>query len=390
VRNSVKATVDAYDGTVQFYVVDPGDPIIKTYRKAFPELFQDLSAMPADLRAHMRYPEDIFSAQTEQYALYHITDPVQYFNKQAIWDIAPSPDTSSAAPVASAVANANNGGRNTTLLPSGSPINPLYLTLALPRAPDQKTPSPEEFVLGRAFTPRLKGGILSAFVFGRSDGENYGKLVVYEVPNTAAPSPSQAATLIQSDQFISSQFTLLGSQGSRVIQGDVQLLPIGDAIMYVRPVWILGEGSTTFPRYEFVAAAVGQRAVLGFDMTDAVSALLSGGPTRLQTSGGVKSITSGGNGSTTTTTTTTTVPGTATTLPPANASAAQLLQTAQREFDAANAALAARDLAGYQAHTRAAEAAVDAALAKLGASGATTTTTAPAAPAATTTTTGAP
>jgi len=98
-RNSVKATVDAYDGTVHFYVVDPKDPIIQTYRKAFPELFQDLSAMPAELRAHMRYPEDIFSAQTEQYALYHITDPVQYFNKQAIWDIAPSPDASSAAPV---------------------------------------------------------------------------------------------------------------------------------------------------------------------------------------------------------------------------------------------------------------------------------------------------
>src|SRR5438132_1441508 len=309
--------VDAYDGTVHFYVVDPTDPIIKTYRKAFPELFEDLSAMPAGLRAHMRYPEDIFSAQTKQYALYHITDPVQYFNKQAIWDIAPSPDTSSAAPVASAVASANNGGRNTTLLPSGSPINPLYLTLALPKAPDQQTPSPQEFVLGRSFTPRLKGGILSAFVFARSDGANYGKLVVYEVPNTSAPSPSQAATLIQSDQFISSQFTLLGSQGSRVIQGDVQLLPIGDAIMYVRPVWILGEGSTTFPRYEFVAAAVGQRAVLGYDMTDAVTALLSGDPTRLQTSGGVKSITQGGTS--TTTTTTTTVPGTPTTLPPAPA-----------------------------------------------------------------------
>jgi uncharacterized membrane protein (UPF0182 family) len=391
VRNSVKATVDAYDGTVHFYVVDSVDPIIKTYRKAFPELFQDLSTMPAALRAHMRYPEDIFSAQTEQYALYHITDPVQYFNKQAIWDIAPSPDTSSAAPVASAVAGANNGGRNTTLLPSGSPINPLYLTLALPKAPDQQTPSPQEFVLGRSFTPRLKGGILSAFVFARSDGANYGKLVVYEVPNTSAPSPSQAATLIQSDQFISSQFTLLGSQGSRVIQGDVQLLPIGDAIMYVRPVWILGEGSTTFPRYEFVAAAVGQRAVLGYDMTDAVTALLSGDPTRLQTSGGVKSITTGGTS--TTTTTTTTVPGTPTTLPSASASANQLLQSAQNEFDAANAALANRDLASYQAHIRAAQADVQAAVAKLRPAGATSTTvprSSTTAPAAATTTTGAP
>ncbi len=95
----------------------------------------------------------------------------------------------------------------------------------------------------------MKGGILSAFVFAESDGDNYGKLVLYQVPNTSAPSPSQAATLIQSDQFISSQFTLLGSAGSRVIQGNVQLIPIGNAIMYVRPVWILGEGTTTFPRY---------------------------------------------------------------------------------------------------------------------------------------------
>jgi uncharacterized protein len=388
VRNSVKATVDAYDGTVHFYVVDPTDPIINTYRKAFPELFQDIGTMPPDLRAHMRYPEDIFSAQTEQYALYHITDPVQYFNKQAIWDIAPSPDTSSAAPIASAVASGNNGGRNTTLLPSGSPINPLYLALGLPKAPDQQAASSQEFVLERSFTPRLKGGILSAFVFARSDGANYGKLVLYEVPNTSAPSPGQAATLIQSDQFISSQFTLLGSQGSKVIQGDVQLLPIGNAIMYVRPVWILGEGTTTFPRYRFVAAAVGQRAVLGYDINDVVTALLNGTATRLQTSGGVKS--DGTGGSTTTTTTTTTVPGTRTTVPPASASANQLLQSAQSEFDAANAALANRDLASYQAHIRAAQADVQAAVAKLGAVSTTipgaTTTTAP----KSTTTTGAP
>src|SRR5438552_6572932 len=156
--------------------------------------------------------------------------------------------------------------------------------------------------------------------------------------------------------------------------------------MYVRPVWILGEGSTTFPRYEFVAAAVGQRAVLGYDMTDAVTALLSGDPTRLQTSGGVKSITTGGTS--TTTTTTTTVPGGPTTLPPASASANQLLQSAQNEFDAANAALANRDLAGYQAHIRAAQADVQAAVAKLRPAGATSTTVAPRS--AATTTTGAP
>jgi uncharacterized protein len=330
----------------------------------------------------MRYPEDIFSAQTEQYALYHITDPVEYFNKQAIWDISPTPDASSAAPVASAVASGNNGGRNTTLPPAGSPIKPLYLTLALPKTANQTTPSREQFVLERSFTPRLKGAILSAFVFAQSDGDNYGKLVVYEVPNTSAPSPAQAASLIQSDQFISSQFTLLGSAGSRVIQGDVQLLPIGNSIMYVRPVWILGEGSQTFPRYKFVAAAVDQRAVLGYDMNDAVTALVTGNRTRLQTLGGVKSdgtIDSGGT--TNTSTTTTTAPGTPTTKPSAKESVDQLLQQALDEYQAGEAALANKDLAGYQSHIAQAQALTAQALAK---SGASTSTTAP--PATTSTT----
>ena len=382
VRNSVKATVDAYDGTVNFYVVDPTDPIIKTYRKAFPELFKDVSAMDPLLRAHLRYPEDIFSAQTEQYALYHITDPVQYFNKQAIWDVAPSPDASSAAPVANAVAPGNNGGRNTTLASAGSPIKPLYLTMGLPKDPGQTTTSPQQFLLERSFTPRLKGGILSAFVFAQSDGPDYGKLVVYEVPDTAAPSPAQAATLIQSDQFISTQFTLLGSSGSRVIQGDVQLLPLGDAIMYVRPVWILGEGSSTFPRYFAIAAAVGQHAVLGCDITDATTALISGTPTRLQAS---QNRTNPCNTSSTpvtttppsggTTTTTTTLPGSSppSSLPP-TASVRQLLQAANDQFAAAQASLVAKDLAGYQAHIAQAQAFVQDALAK---AGITTSTTAP-------------
>jgi uncharacterized membrane protein (UPF0182 family) len=393
VRNSVKVTVDAYDGTVHFYVVDNTDPIIKTYRKAFPELFQDISTMPADLRAHMRYPEDVFSAQTEQYALYHITDPVQYFNKQAIWDVAPSPDTSSAAPVASAVVNGNNGGRNTTLAASGSPIDPLYLTMALP--PEAGKPAPEQqFLLERSFTPRLKGGILSAFVFAQSDGNNYGKLVLYEVPNTSAPSPGQAATLIQSDQFISSQFTLLGSQGSRVIQGNVQLIPIGNTIMYVRPVWILGEGNTTFPRYLAVAAAVGNRAVLGRDMNDAVTALVTGNDTQLQLSGGVKGTGGTSSPTGTGTTTTTTTPNTGPPVSvPANASATQLLAQAQTEFQQADQALAAGNLGSYQAHEKAGRADVQAAVTKLG-STATTTTIPPAArttttaPAKTTTTSG--
>lgn len=390
VRNSVKVTIDAYDGTVNFYVMDPNDPIIKTYRKAFPEMFKDLSEMPAYLRTHLRYPEDIFSAQTEQFALYHITDPVQYFNKQAIWDVAPSPDTSSAAAVAAAVqSGGSNGGRNTTLPPTGSPIDPLYLTMSLPQE-QGKPPNPQQFLLQRSYTPRAKGAILSAFMFAESDGNDYGKLVLYQVPNPNAPSAAQAASLIQSDQFISSQFTLLGTQGSRVIQGNVQLVPVGNAIVYVRPVWILGAGSQTFPRYLAVAAALGNRAVLGDNMQDAIRALLTGGKTDFQRLGGVSQITSGNQNPTGTTTTTTTVPGgPPVTNPPTNATVDSLLLSAQSEFAQANAALRRGDLAGYQQHTAAAQQDVEAAIAKSGSS-ATPTTTTPTTKAPVTTTTGAP
>src|SRR3954452_16221763 len=144
VRNSVKATIDAYDGTIKFYVVDPKDPIIRTYRKAFPQLFSDVSDMPAGLREHWRYPEDLFNAQTEQYALYHITDPVRYFNKQDIWDIAPAPEQGATAAVTTPAQGGNNGGRNTTLAASGDAADPLYLTLQLP---DLQGSPKQEFIL---------------------------------------------------------------------------------------------------------------------------------------------------------------------------------------------------------------------------------------------------
>ena len=122
VRNSVKATVDAYNGTIHFYVVDPSDPIIRTYEKAFPGLFDSVKDMPAGLQAHWRYPEDIFEAQTEQYSLYHMTDTQQFFQKAALWDVAPSPDVSGETPPAAvAQTNGDNGGRNTTLGDLGEP-----------------------------------------------------------------------------------------------------------------------------------------------------------------------------------------------------------------------------------------------------------------------------
>ncbi len=133
VRNSVKATVDVYDGTIHYYVVDPSDPIIQTYRKAFPDLFSDVDDMPDGLQDHWRYPVDIFSTQTEQYTQYHMTDPQQFFQKATLWDIAPSPGTADATSASTVpAANGQDGGRNSTLSSSGNPIDPLYLMMQTP------------------------------------------------------------------------------------------------------------------------------------------------------------------------------------------------------------------------------------------------------------------
>jgi uncharacterized membrane protein (UPF0182 family) len=352
VRNSVKATVDAYDGTVRFYVVDPKDPIVRTYRKAFPELFDDADQMPPGLREHWRYPEDIFRAQTEQLALYHITDPVEFFNKQAIWDIAPKPEAEGTTGTTAAPNQGNDGGRSNTLAAGDDPSVPLYVTMQLPGE------SSQEFVLQRSFTPRGKGGILSAFAFARIDGDNYGKIVVHEVADPEAKSPAQAATDIESDQFIGQQFTLLDQERSALVRGETQLIPIGDAVLYLRPIWIVGEGAQTFPRFSFVAGAAGERSVLGYNVEDVVTALVTGRDTEYQRdvrSGRVDPGTVPGGQPPGASTTTTTPPGTTPpTTPgssvPSDASVADLLAEAEREFDLADEALTARRLAEYEEH----------------------------------------
>jgi uncharacterized membrane protein (UPF0182 family) len=343
VRNSVKATVDAYDGTVNFYVVDNTDPIIQTYRKAFPELFQDASKMPPGLQAHWRYPEDIFETQTEQYTQYHITDPVQFYNKQNIWDLAPSPESIENTGTTVASVAGNNGGRNDTLAATGNPISPLYLSMQLPGS------SQQEFVLQREFTPR-RAANLSAFIFARNDGLNYGKIVVYDVSDPTVPSPAQAATSISSDQLISKEFTLLGTGGSTVTTGDVQLISVGGSLIYIRPIWVTGNGSQTFPRYKFVAAALGQQAVLGVDMNDAIQGLLTGNPTKADQIVQNGQQTTGPNTTPNTeSTTTTTIPSNIKP-PPKNATVDELIAKANAEFAAGDQALAQQNLASFQAH----------------------------------------
>jgi uncharacterized membrane protein (UPF0182 family) len=364
VRNSVKATVDAYDGTITFYVLDPDndgrieDPIIRAYQKAFPELFTPQSEMPEGLRDHWRYPEDLFRAQTEHFSTYHMTDASDFFRKAFIWDVAPRPERATTAATSATTGTGSDGGRNTTLAASDSPIDPLYLQMQLPGEPDQ------EFVLMRPFVPRGRPNQLSAFMVARSDGADYGKLISYEIPSTElVPSPAEAATLIESDPFISSVFTPLDLRGSEVIRGNVQLLPLGNSIVYVRPVYVEGQGEGQFPRLRFVALAYGGRSTLvdfqgeEIEFTtvqQALQGLVAGEvptePTEPTEPSEPSEPTEPGA--------TTTTP---TTRPPPSGSVDELLADAAAALDAAEAALDAGDLGEYQAQVSEAKRLLDAA-----------------------------
>jgi uncharacterized membrane protein (UPF0182 family) len=225
VRNSVKMVMDAYNGSVDMYVSDPADPIIQVYQRIFPGVFQPLSAMPADLRAHVRYPEDIFRIQTDIYALYHMKQPQIFYNKEDLWEI-PSIATSNTQQV----------------------MSPYYTIMRLPQE------KREEFILMLPFCPVRKPN-LSAWMVARSDGDQYGQLVVYRFPKQKLVyGPSQIVARINQDSEISKQLSLWDQRGSQVIQGTLLVIPIEEALLYVRPLYLRGE-SAKIPELKRVVVA---------------------------------------------------------------------------------------------------------------------------------------
>lgn len=205
VRNSVKISIDAYDGSMNFYVADKADPVIQVYRNIFPDLFQNLSQMPEDLRSHIRYPSDLFRIQTHIYATYHMKRPQIFYNKEDQWEI-PEID--------------------------GNIMKPYYTIMKLP-GEDQ-----EEYILMLPYTPRGKSN-LSAWMVARSDGEQYGKLDVYTFPKQKLVfGPSQIVARINQDAEISRQISLWDQRGSSVIQGTLLVIPIEESLVYVRPLYL--------------------------------------------------------------------------------------------------------------------------------------------------------
>ncbi len=210
IRNSVKVVVNAYDGSVKFYLVDDNDPIAQAYADIYPDLFTPFDEMPASLRDHVRYPEDLFRLQSQLYLRYHIQDAGAFFNKEDAWTIP------------SEVVGAN--------LPQ--PVDPYYVIMRLPGEQD------EEFVLFSPFSPALRSNTI-AWLAARSDGANYGKLLSFRFPTESLVyGPSQVEARIDQDTTVSAQISLWNQSGSQVIRGNLLMIPIGQGNLFVEPIYL--------------------------------------------------------------------------------------------------------------------------------------------------------
>ncbi|MGZ4675673.1 MAG: UPF0182 family membrane protein [Acidimicrobiia bacterium] len=322
IRNSVKATVDAYDGTITYYVVDRKDPIIKAYRAAFPDLFTDFSKMPKDLRAHLRYPQDLFRYQTDVYRKYHITNPTTFFSGTGFWEVSADPATAGTTNDVSTVTNAPQNASS-----SGKRIDPLYV---LTRLPGQKK---EEFLILRPFVPVSKGNSqnrLASFMVARADPDASPRLESLEMPTgLTVAGPVQVFRTINNTAAISKEFSLLNQQGSRVVQGSIQIIPVKDSLLYVQPVYVLSENGQQ-PAFRDVIVYYGGSAAID----KSLDAALAQFP---QFQGIAPPPTDTGNGS-----------GQTTNPPSTGSSVDSLLDQANSAYEAAQKALANQNLGEYQ------------------------------------------
>jgi uncharacterized membrane protein (UPF0182 family) len=278
VRNSVKATVDAYDGTVTLYVIDDEDPIIRAYQKAFPDLFTEGDEMSPSLREHVRYPEDLFRVQTTAYGRYHLTDPDNFYTQEDAWRVARDPGTAGAdpsTPVTDTAGQATGEQRSPR-------IAPYYQLLQLPStqtpASGEPAPSEAEMVLMRPFVPQSEDDrqqLLTAFMAARMDSEHYGELVVYQMPSgELPPGPGIAAANIRGDEAVSQADTELGLGSSEVLYGNLLLIPVDNALLYVQPFYVVSENEARrLPQLTKVIATFGEQVVIEDTLTDALEAL---------------------------------------------------------------------------------------------------------------------
>jgi uncharacterized membrane protein (UPF0182 family) len=250
-RHTFKATVDAYDGTVTFYRTAMPDPIADAYSALFKEMFTPISAAPPALAEHFRYPEDLFDLQTRVFSAYHVTDPTAFYNGEDRWEIAAEP--------------VEADGQGESVL---RPMEAYYMTLPLPGE------SETGFKLIRPFTP-INRPNMTAWMAGQSDPRGDARLVVYRFPRQITVfGPQQVEARINQDPEISEQFTLLGQSGSRVITGNLLVLPVEETVMYVQPVYLQATGTAGAPtELTFVIVATGEEVEMRPTLEEALAAV---------------------------------------------------------------------------------------------------------------------
>jgi len=243
IRNSIKVVVDAYDGSVVFYIMDQKDILIKTYAAIFPTLFKPISEMPNDIKRHMRYPRALLQIQAQMFKTFHMTDPAVFYNKEDLWEV-PS-------------------YRQKTM-------DPYYLITKLPGG------KAEEFILLLPFTPSKRDN-LAAWMAARCDSENYGKVIVYTFPRDRLVfGPRQIDARIDQDSYISQQLTLWGQHGSDVIRGSLLIVPIVDSLIYVQPLYLVATDKGGLPELRRVIVAYGNDVVMEDTLEAAIQRLFSG------------------------------------------------------------------------------------------------------------------
>ena len=251
IRNSVKVVVDAYDGTTTFYVFDSQDPVLAGYRGIFPELFKDASSMPPTLRKHVRYPELLLQTQASLYGLYHMTDPEVFYNREDLWT------------VATEVGMGGSGEQ------SAHTMDPNFVLMKLPGEKSL------EFIDILPFTPSNRNNMIG-WIAGRSDGANYGDLLVYDFPKTRlVDGPMQIEARIDQNAQLSGQLTLWNQQGSHVRRGALIVIPCGRALLYAEPIYLQAERSP-MPELRLVVLALQDRLVYGPTFESAMQALFGG------------------------------------------------------------------------------------------------------------------
>ena len=312
IRNSVKATVDAYTGEVTLYTFDSDDPVLRTWSKAFPGVLEPESAITDELRAHFRYPEDLFKVQRELLTRYHVTESRKFFQGDDYWQIPADPANVTTTTSGTTAASA---APNSIFRAAGEGDQPPYYVLS--QFPGTTRPS---FNLTTSFIARSQPNLTALVSVSSDPGDDYGKIRILQVPVVPpVRGPGQVAGNFQSDSAVRGVlFPLVQAGSSRIIVGNLLTLPVGGSLFYVQPIYVQSQQGASYPRLQYVIVNYGNRTVIKESLAEAVKALLAG-------SGAVAP-------------TTPPTPGQPTT--PGTGAAAQAIADAQKAFDDAQAALA--------------------------------------------------